>query len=331
MPQSASDHRAEAPDSNNDARQLEMSNRENGESGAVAPVSVVIPYYNSSSTIAAAVSSVRRQTLGAAEIIIVDDGSRPEEGRALADLATHCTIINLRQNRGVSVARNVGIGRSSARWIAFLDADDCWEPTKLEAQFDLLRANPDCRAVHCSNRRIRPNGDTEVFIKSQVSFEDLLTFPPPVFPSALLVERDLLLECGLFDPNLRVCEDLDLVMRITQCVPILCVADVLLIRREQPSSASRNLRNFWYGADLVYRRLAALCSEPKRAWRALTDLNADFVCGSLYARDWALLRSQIPHVLRRDVKAHRLAAAVLRFLIKNRQSAAASKNRLSVS
>jgi len=307
-----------------------MSSRDEAASSSIAPVSVVIPYYNASSTIAAAVLSVRRQTLAPAEIIIVNDGSRPEESDALADFAAYCTIIQLPQNRGVSVARNVGIGRSSARWIAFLDADDCWEPAKLEAQFDVVRANPDCRAVHCSNRRIRPDGNTEVFIKSQVSFEDLLTFPPPVFPSALLVERDLLLECGLFDPNLRVCEDLDLVMRITQTVPILCASNVLLIRREQPSSATRNLRNFWYGADLVYRRLAGLCSEPSRARRTLTDLNADFICGSLYARDWALLRSQIPHVLRRDVKTHRLAAAVLRFLFKNKLHAAASKNRLSV-
>jgi glycosyltransferase involved in cell wall biosynthesis len=96
-------------------------------------VSVVIPYYNASLTIARAVQSVLGQTIRPSEIIVVDDGSSVDPAAVLDQFGSAVNLIR-KANGGASSARNLGIERSQADWIAFLDADDYWEPCKLERQ-----------------------------------------------------------------------------------------------------------------------------------------------------------------------------------------------------
>src|SRR5262252_2921063 len=89
-------------------------------------VSVVIPFFNASRTIDEAIDSVRHQTRPADEVVVVDDGSNPDEAEALARHAADVTLIRLPRNGGPSVARNIGIVAARGEWIAFLDADDLW-------------------------------------------------------------------------------------------------------------------------------------------------------------------------------------------------------------
>jgi glycosyltransferase involved in cell wall biosynthesis len=96
-------------------------------------VSVVIPYYRASQTIARAVRSILMQTVGPAEILVVDDGSPEDAADSLKEFGSSVTLIR-KENGGAASARNTGIERASGEWIAFLDADDYWEPTKLERQ-----------------------------------------------------------------------------------------------------------------------------------------------------------------------------------------------------
>lgn len=98
-------------------------------------VDVVIPVYNGQETITAALNSVLIGQGGwVRRIIVVDDGSRDETAAIIRSL--HSPLIELvsTPNQGVARARNLGIEKASAEWIAFLDADDLWMPGKLEAQ-----------------------------------------------------------------------------------------------------------------------------------------------------------------------------------------------------
>ena len=96
-------------------------------------VSVIIPYYRASRTIARAVRSVLAQTVSAHEIIVVDDGSPDDAASATKEFGSAVTVIR-KPNGGTASARNLGIEHATGHWIAFLDADDYWEPFRLERQ-----------------------------------------------------------------------------------------------------------------------------------------------------------------------------------------------------
>jgi glycosyltransferase involved in cell wall biosynthesis len=96
-------------------------------------VSVVIPYYRALNTIARAVRSVLVQTIRPYEILVVDDGSTDDPAAALEEFGSAVTLIR-KPNGGTASARNWGIEQAHGKWIAFLDADDYWEPFKLERQ-----------------------------------------------------------------------------------------------------------------------------------------------------------------------------------------------------
>jgi glycosyltransferase involved in cell wall biosynthesis len=267
-------------------------------------ISVVIPYYNGSRTIGDALASVHAQTLAPCEIIIVDDASRPEEAATLDRLASAfgCLVIHLAQNRGPSVARNTGIARACGDWIAFLDCDDMWEPTKLERQSAVIERNPECRAVHCGMKTILLDGSQLVTLKGDVTFDDFLVFPSPIFPSAVLMQRQALLECGLFDPTKRCCEDLDLFLRF--CYgngKFYAVPEPLLIRRIQKDGLSRNIATFWNEADRVYRDFLPVFADRRRSRETLRSVHTDMTLRLLYARDFKLLWRMLRNATYHDV------------------------------
>jgi glycosyltransferase involved in cell wall biosynthesis len=276
------------------------------------PISVVIPYHNGSRFIGEALATVHAQTLAPREIVVVDDGSRPEEASALDRAAGGAVVVRLPRNRGVSVARNVGVAHARSPWIAFLDCDDLWDPRKLERQAAVVASHPGCRAVHAGMKAIYPDGREVVRRKEDVSFQDFLVFPCPVFPSALLMERQALLESGLFDPTKRCCEDLDLFMRF--CATggrFHSVPDPLLIRRVQGDGLSRNVAVFWREADRTYRDFLRVFDDRRGSHATLLEVNVDMGLRALYARDFGLLWRILTRAARPDVSWPRLAARLL--------------------
>src|SRR5580704_7792987 len=96
-------------------------------------VSVIIPYYKARHTIARAVESALGQTVRPHEILIVDDGSPDDAASAIKQFGSSVTLIH-KPNGGAASARNLGIEHAQGEWVAFLDADDYWEPFRLERQ-----------------------------------------------------------------------------------------------------------------------------------------------------------------------------------------------------
>lgn len=106
-------------------------------------VSVIIPCFNSETTIERAVNSVFNQTLKPSEVICVDDGSSDSTLSILRKLKEVSPLeisflIILQENSGPSRARNNAVLRSNCEYIAFLDSDDVWHPQKLEVMFQFI-------------------------------------------------------------------------------------------------------------------------------------------------------------------------------------------------
>ncbi|MCG8405210.1 MAG: glycosyltransferase [Phycisphaerales bacterium] len=109
-------------------------------------ISVVIPSYRSAGVLPDAIDSVLNQTLPVDEIIVVDDGSEDGTEAVCRKYDGHIRYFH-QTNQGASSARNAGLAASRGQWLAFLDADDVWEPEKLEIQFAALQQNPEADFV----------------------------------------------------------------------------------------------------------------------------------------------------------------------------------------
>ena len=113
-----------------------------------AAVSVVIPAYNAAWCVGKAIDSVLGQTLANWELILVDDGStdasrRIAEGLAAREPARVRVVEHLGcVNRGLAASRNLGMEVARGKYLAFLDADDLYEPTRLERHVRVLEQDP---------------------------------------------------------------------------------------------------------------------------------------------------------------------------------------------
>lgn len=207
-------------------------------------VSVVIPAFNAQAYISTAVDSVLAQTLRDFELIVVDDGSSDGTGSVVQAYggALRC----LRQaNGGVSRARNHGVAESRGRYVAFLDADDAWQPSKLARQVEALErhgAHGACyTAVTIVDEGMAAIGEQRSGA-DLITRENLLVYGNLVLGggSSLACTRDLLLATGGFDEALSLCADWEMWIRLANHTRFLYVDEPLVAYRALPGSMSRN-------------------------------------------------------------------------------------------
>lgn len=104
-------------------------------------VSIIMPSYNTANYIAASIQSVLDQTYPNWELLLVDDCSTDDTDAVVAPFLSDARIRYLKneQNSGAAISRNRALREAKGRWIAFLDSDDLWYPTKLEAQLRFMQ------------------------------------------------------------------------------------------------------------------------------------------------------------------------------------------------
>lgn len=177
-------------------------------------VSVIIPYYNNEETIIRALESVKNQTFKDIEIITIDDGSSDNSFNIVEEWKKINSIKfrNFKQkNSGPSVARNKGIDLAQGKYVAFLDADDSWETSKLEKQVNVLEENEEISIVGCDHY-INEGG--KVLTRStnskdirEVTFNTKLLKNQFCTPS-VVIRRSILIESNIrFSENQRYAED----------------------------------------------------------------------------------------------------------------------------
>jgi glycosyltransferase involved in cell wall biosynthesis len=203
-------------------------------------VTVIIPTYNRASLFPAAVESAKRAGSGV-QVIVVDDASTDDTAQICARLSgVH--YIRFKRNEGLAAARNAGIIASRTEFVAFLDDDDLRLPHSLDSEVRRLQASPE--AAFCYGRLLvagsspqLPTGDV---IPKRCPVGDIFwelleqNFVP--IPS-VVARKQSLIDCNLFNPELRQVEDWDLWLRVTEKSPVVAVEEpVAIYRRANISS-----------------------------------------------------------------------------------------------
>ncbi len=207
--------------------------------------SIIIPAYNAMAYLPETVESVLKQTLDDFEVIIVNDGSSDEIEKWASQLTDPRIRLVSQENQGLAGARNTGIAHAQSEYLAFLDADDLWEPTKLEKQVQVLEENPDVGLVYTWVAYIDEKGQpTGRVFKNQAEgdvWEKLTEHNMVECGSVAMVRRSCFETCGDFDRNLRsFAEDWDMWLRIASRYPFKVIKEPLVYYRQHSSSASKN-------------------------------------------------------------------------------------------
>ena len=206
---------------------------------AAAGVAVVIAAYNQARFLPDALDSVLGQTLSPGEILVVDDGSTDATAEVVARYAPRVSYLR-QENAGARAARNAGLDQTSSPWVAFLDADDWWEPDALErllAAFDEDTgiAAPAYVPVDAAGRPTGP-----VWVKRTpgpfMTTEGLLTRDADV--PGCVYRRAVFKRCGRFDPKLRVAGDYEMFLRASTHFAIRFVPEAVLHKREHGANLS---------------------------------------------------------------------------------------------
>lgn len=227
-------------------------------------VSVIVPAWNAEATLAETLASVAEQTYRHIEIIIVDDGSTDRTAEIASEFCArhfHARLVR-KSNEGLSLARNCGITHARGEFIAPLDADDVWHPTKVEKQVRAaLDADHPPGFVYCWYQAI----DEQGFVLGSgprwafdgPAFQRLAYINPVQNGSTPLLSRSAVLEAGGYDPALRACEDVMIQLRIARGEPIACVPEHLVGYRKRAGSMSSDTILVVRSWREVHRKLVA--------------------------------------------------------------------------
>lgn len=182
-------------------------------------ISVVMPLYNKERDVDRSIDSVLMQSFRDFELIVVDDGSTDSSvAKAMAIQDPRIRLIR-QSNRGVSAARNRGVSESRCALVSFIDADDEWLPGFL-AKIIELRANYPHAKVYATSylRRSSDGMQSEAILHADCAdfregilenyFSVAARSDPPIWSSAVAVDRAALKEIGGFPEGVRCGEDL---------------------------------------------------------------------------------------------------------------------------
>jgi glycosyltransferase involved in cell wall biosynthesis len=241
----------------------------------------VIPTYNRRANVMQAIDSILAQTVPVAEILVVDDGSTDGTAEAIHERYGSRVRVITQKNAGGAAALNTGIREARREWIAFLDSDDVWFPTKIEQQIEALTTLGNEFGA-CFTDCIfggGPHSDTTAF--ENVGLRTSLKFGPledglkylsdtvglATWVQSLAVARSVLVGIGGFDETLRCEYDMDLNLRVLLKTKA-CVVYEPLVKVDR-SPAEPRLTN-WYSTrnDSRYGET----SYRYRKWLAMPQL-----------------------------------------------------------
>jgi len=218
--------------------------------------SIIIPLYNKAAYIEKALQSVFNQTFKEFELIVVDDGSTDDSLQIVQQInkSTNQQInIITQSNSGVSTARNNGVKTAKYNYIAFLDADDWWEPGFLEEMAKLINSFPEA-GIYGSNyfyvknnrkRIINVGVDTD-FQSGYINYFGVYakTLAMPLWTGAVILQKDVFNEMQGFKPHLKLGEDFDLWIRIALKYPVVFL--------------NKSLSNYNQDVEVKYRGIGRL-------------------------------------------------------------------------
>ena len=231
-------------------------------------VSIVIPVHNAARFIEETVNSVKSQTYGNWELLLVDDGSEDESGAVIDGIAQNDDRILAFHTRGLGAAeaRNLGTARSTGRFLAFLDADDLWKPDKLKHELFFLNEVNGAFAFtgyEFADEYGRGNGKI-VHPPRELVYKEALK-NTTIFTSTVIFDMDRISKDDLMMPKVKS-EDTALWWRLLRTgITAYGLDENLVTYRRAGRSLSSNkleaVRRIWN----LYRRVEGL-SVPKSCY-----------------------------------------------------------------
>ncbi|MCJ8280166.1 MAG: glycosyltransferase [Rivularia sp. ALOHA_DT_140] len=205
--------------------------------------SIIIPAYNAIKYLPETLESVLKQSFTDFEVFIIDDGSYDNIVEWVDGIQDSRVKFISQKNKGVSAARNLGISNASGEYIAFLDADDLWESSKLEKQLQYLAENPSVGLIHAEMALI----DEESKSLGRKFTSDIegnalkqLLEQNTIVTSSVIVRRSCLEKVGNFDNNLTSSEDWELWVRIALHYSIAIIKEPLVFYRIHANNTTKN-------------------------------------------------------------------------------------------
>lgn len=223
-------------------------------------VSVIIPNYNYANFVGQAIESVLNQTYENIEVVVVNNGSTDDSLEVLEKYKNEICIVD-QENLGQSGARNAGLARATGRYIAFLDADDYWEPEKLETQIPLLSKSTGL--IYCGINGFSDNTQNIVSIwlpKFRGNCSSAFIEYPGVSivlsgESTVVFSRWLLELVGGFDPHLNSAAGWDFFRRCSKFTDFDFVPQPLANYRLHSTNMSNSSENSIADMRRAYKKL----------------------------------------------------------------------------
>lgn len=254
--------------------------------------SVVIPLYNKAPYIIKALQSIENQTFNDYEIIVVNDGSTDDSLQVLqeyisnlktinADFSKKITLIN-QNNQGVSCTRNNAVKIAKHPFIAFLDADDWWEPEYLSEMKSLIENFPDAGLWSSSYYVVKNNSKRLVRIGVEPEFQKGIinylqvyarTLEMPVWTGATIIRKSVFEEERGFNTKLSLGEDFDLWIRVALKKDVVLLNKPLSNYNFDIENASKAVvNNFIYPPERHYIFNVEYLSEQEKTNKDLKKL-----------------------------------------------------------
>ncbi|ARD44562.1 glycosyltransferase family 2 protein [Colwellia sp. PAMC 21821] len=229
-------------------------------------ISVVIPFYHAEEFFEEAYNSIKAQTLLPLEIIVVIDGCGAKAENFLSKFED-LKVISLEQNGGPAKARNTGVKSAKGDYIAFMDADDKWEPEKLELQLEFLQNNPEFSSCHTAIKTFIGQEVIATFDNkpTKLTIEDLLV-SSHVVPTSWLIKKSAFEKVNGFDTNIQCSEDHDITLRLVIAEEHIgfLKAPLAFLRREGHGNISSNGRKIFIGHRQLLKKHKSLFNKhPK--------------------------------------------------------------------
>jgi glycosyltransferase involved in cell wall biosynthesis len=240
-------------------------------------VSVLMAAFNEEQSIGRAIDSVLRQSYESFELVIINDGSHDATEMEVARFNDERIIYKaLPQNQGKAFALNLGLTFARGNFIAFLDADDAWRPSKLERQVECLQEVPSPLEASVVGQHITllDDGISTDFIPTKPNdwVKELLQVCSLGAGSTLMVRKEVFDLVGVFDEELTRCIDHDWVLRFAEqggsfFIDQEILADIYTLRGKQSVAATKAVTRFSKKHRHLYRNY-----EPQVFRRAQWEL-----------------------------------------------------------
>ncbi|MCS7208241.1 MAG: glycosyltransferase [Fimbriimonadales bacterium] len=242
-------------------------------------VSVLIPSYNHARFLPATLESVFQQTFSDYEVVVVDDGSVDDSVAILQSYGERVRLY-VQQNRGTYSTLNRCVAESRGEYLAILNSDDLWMPTKLEKQVALLEANPQLGLVHTGGHFIDAAG--QVLPGNPLGFEwprtptgniiEALVRCNKIIASSVLIRRECFERLGGFREDLYGSGDWEMWFRVALEYDIGYIDEPLTMYRVHGANASfQHMRVY---EDDVKVRTGTIHACESRLWQRATDRRA---------------------------------------------------------